>query len=362
MLPLLVGTGVNNKTPGDTLYKAPFYYQLYLKSQKTLVWSTLLYFWVESWLVVPYFWYVWWEHDNRDKKNAGNESWKQCFFRGWYSWTGELDATSTITVLQSYKRWRKFSFLISYLVTCLSSGKKFLDLINLSDPGDSLVLKLSEVFIRKSINQNALEAVGNLAVCTKTHFLALSLTFLSNLLLTPSYQQIKIISLMSITGGSSADVVLVHGVSCVTTFTGGCRIPCVCFVSVFRFADVCCIHLTSLCVYFKFIVQRLLLSADPLLCSQEVRYSCREILVSKTCYSAGRDVHHAMQIQCKHYSYYSHQVSHSCFWKSQYDQHVRVYRKASFPLALWEGTRPWKRAFSSALELTKCDGFIILYY
>lgn len=33
-----------------------------------------------------------------------------------------------------------------------------------------------------------------------------------------------------------------------------------------KFADDC-MHSTSLCIYFKFIVQRLLLSADLLLCS-----------------------------------------------------------------------------------------------
>jgi len=36
------------------------------------------------------------------------------------------------------------------------------------------------------------------------------------------------------------------------------------------FADIY-VHLTSLCIYFKVIVQRLLLSVDALLCLHEVR-------------------------------------------------------------------------------------------
>lgn len=76
---------------------------------------------------------------------------------------------SAITVLQCYQRWRKFSFLISYLETCLLLGKYLFVLINWSNPGDSLFLKHFQVFIRTNINLNAPEAAGNLILCTSQH-------------------------------------------------------------------------------------------------------------------------------------------------------------------------------------------------
>lgn len=72
---------------------------------------------------------------------------------------------------------------ISYPVTSSSLGNYFFVLIHLSHPGDSLILKLSWVFIRRSIIQNVVEAMGNLAVRS------FSCAF-SNPLLTQSSPQI----------------------------------------------------------------------------------------------------------------------------------------------------------------------------